>query len=84
MAIKISLGKYELPEPFEAFMEREIADNDFTVLPIAIPHAAALIRMPFFHRDPFDRLILALALVQAVPLASSDAAFDAYRVERYW
>ena len=84
IAIKISLDKYKLPEPFEAFMEREITGNDFVIIPIAISHAAALTRLPFFHRDPFDRLILAQALVERVPVISIDEAFDASGVERLW
>ncbi len=84
IAIKISLGKYKLPEPFQIFMEREIIENDFTIIPIAISHAATLTQLPFFHRDPFDRLILAQALVERVPVASIDEAFDAYGVERIW
>lgn len=84
IAIKISLGKYSLPEPYQVFMEREIAVNRFSVLPIEPRHTAALTSMPFHHRDPFDRLIIAQASVENVPVISGDAAFDAYGVTRLW
>lgn len=84
IAIKISIGKYSLPEPYQDFMEREIAVNRFRILPIQPSHTAALTNMPFHHRDPFDRLIMAQASVEKVPLVSGDEAFDAYAVVRLW
>ena len=84
VAIKVSLGKYALPESFEVFMEREIAAHDFRILHIAPKHAAALTTMPFHHRDPFDRLLIAQAVVEQIPIVSGDAAFDAYPITRLW
>jgi PIN domain nuclease of toxin-antitoxin system len=84
IAIKISLGKYELQEPFEVFMDREIGQNDFTVLPISVRHAAFLTDLPLLHRDPFDRLIVAQAIAEAIPLISGDKALDAYEIRRIW
>ena len=84
IAIKISLGKYELPEPYDVFIEREIATNDFHILPIAPKHTAVLITLPYHHRDPFDRLLIAQAIVEDIPIVSVDPAFDAYSVIRLW
>jgi PIN domain nuclease of toxin-antitoxin system len=84
IAIKISLNKYSLPEPYEVFLEREIAANDFRILPIEPKHTAALTAMPFHHRDPFDRLIVAQALVEKIAVVSADPAFDSYGVSRIW
>lgn len=84
IAIKISLGKYELPEAYEVFIEREIVTNDFHILPIEPRHTAALTILPFHHRDPFDRLLIAQAMVEHIPLLSIDAAFDGYPVARLW
>ena len=84
VAIKIRLGKYALPEPYQIFMEREIADNAFHVLPIEPRHTALLTTMPLHHRDPFDRLIVAQAIVEQVPVISTDVALDAYGVNRIW
>jgi PIN domain nuclease of toxin-antitoxin system len=84
IAIKVSLRKYELHEPFEVFIEREISINDFHILHIEPKHTAALTRMPFHHRDPFDRLLIAQAMVEQIPLVSADPAFDAYAITRLW
>lgn len=84
IAIKISLGKYILAEDFAGFMESQLAENDLTVLPITVAHAAVVATLPFHHRDPFDRLLIAQAMVESVPLLSSDPAFDLYPVTRMW
>lgn len=84
IAIKISLGKYALEEDFAAFWEREIADNHWTILPITVTHASVVATLPFHHRDPFDRLIVAQAVVEQMPVVSSDAALDAYPITRLW
>ncbi len=84
IAIKIRLGKYTLPQPFQGFMETQIADNDFRVLAIEPRHVAPLTTMPLHHRDPFDRLIVAQALVEDVPIVSIDSQLDAYGIKRLW
>lgn len=84
IAVKIALGKYTLPEPFAEFMARELAGNDMAILPIEISHTAQLTTLPFHHRDPFDRLIIAQALTEGLPLVSIDSQFDACGVERIW
>lgn len=84
IAIKIALKKYALPEPYEIFMEREIADNGFHVLSIEPKHTAVLTTLPMHHRDPFDRLIVAQAMVDAIPLVSADPQLDAYPIRRLW
>ena len=84
IAIKISVQKYALSQPYEAFMQQGIADNGFLILPIVPQHTAVLTTLPFYHRDPFDRLIIAQAMVEQVPVISGDAAFAAYPVTRIW
>jgi PIN domain nuclease of toxin-antitoxin system len=84
IAIKISLKKYTLTVPYEAFWRHGIEDNDFRLLPIEIAHAGALVDMPFHHKDPFDRLLVAQAKVENIPLVSNDPALDAYAVTRIW
>lgn len=84
IAIKISLGKYSLPEPYHVFMEREIAANSFVVLPIEPRRAAVVSNLPFHHRDPFDRLLVAQCLVEQIPLVSSDSLLDGYGISRLW
>jgi PIN domain nuclease of toxin-antitoxin system len=84
IAIKIGLRKYALPEPYQVFIEREIADNDFRVLPIEPKHTALLTTMPLHHKDPFDRLLVAQATVEGIPLVSADPQLDAYGITRIW
>src|SRR5438874_5031314 len=70
IAIKIRLGKYTLPEPYATFMERQIAGNDFHILHIEPRHTSVLTTLPFHHRDPFDRLLVAQAMVEGIPIVS--------------
>lgn len=84
IAIKISVKKYSLPEPYEVFMEREITANNFRILHIEPGHTAAVSKMPFHHRDPFDRLIVAQAMVEQIAVVSYDAVLDAYGITRLW
>ncbi len=84
IAIKISLGKYLLNQPFADFIEQELTKNEFSILPITIQHAAIVCTLPFHHRDPFDRLLIAQAIVDNIPMLSNDTAFDKYSVKRIW
>jgi PIN domain nuclease of toxin-antitoxin system len=84
IAIKVSIGKLDLGEPYRAFMRREIARNNFDILPISVDHAAAVSVLPFHHRDPFDRLLIAQSMIEEVLIISGDTAFDAYPVIRLW
>jgi PIN domain nuclease of toxin-antitoxin system len=84
IAIKLSLGKYVLKESFDEFLQHAIFDNGFQILPIEPRHVAALPGLPFHHKDPFDRLLAAQALVEDAHLASSDDVFDRYGVRRIW
>lgn len=84
IAIKISTGKYSLSQPYEDFMRNAIDANGFHYLHIEPRHTAALISLPYHHRDPFDRLMVAQAIVEQIPIVSNDAALDAYGVNRLW
>lgn len=84
IAIKIRLGKYHLQEPYPTFMQRGIFGNGFVVLPIEPGHTSVLTDLPLHHRDPFDRLLVAQAIVEGTPLVSQDIALDAYAITRLW
>ncbi len=84
IAIKYSLGKLDLPSPYEDFITQEILRNDVDVLSIQIPHLTVVSRLPFHHRDPFDRMLIAQSIVEDVPLLSADSIFDAYPIKRLW
>src|SRR5438046_1685441 len=63
-----------------ACLAREVAANHFGLLPISLEHAAAVEGLPFHHRDPFDRLLVAQAQTDGIAIVSGDAALDAYGV----
>lgn len=84
IAIKISIGKYALHEPYETFFDRAIRQNGFLIVPIEPRHTSALTTLPWHHRDPFDRLMVAQAMVESLTLVSTDAALDAYPIQRLW
>lgn len=84
IAIKISVGKYSVTVPYETFWRHGIEENGFGILPIEIRHTAALINLPFHHKDPFDRLLVAQAMSEAIPLVSGDTPLDAYAIQRIW
>jgi PIN domain nuclease of toxin-antitoxin system len=84
IAIKVSINKYVLAVPYEDFMRQGIEGNAFEILPIEPRHTAALVAMPHHHRDPFDRLLIAQALVEGIPIVSTDPQFDQYGVNRLW
>lgn len=84
IAIKVGLGKLTLGAPASVFLPRELAKNGFSLLAISLEHAAAVETLPPHHKDPFDRLLIAQARIEDVPIVSADAAFDPYGVTRLW
>ena len=84
MVIKVSLGRLTLAEPFGVLIPQQLSVSGIEILNIGIDHLAVLTTLPFHHRDPFDRLIIAQAIVEQYPIVSVDPAFDAYPVERLW
>ena len=84
IAIKVSLGKLTLAQPFDQFIPRQLQLNQIEVLAIELPHVAAVVAMPVHHRDPFDRLMAAQCQVEDFPIVSADFAFDAYSIRRIW
>jgi PIN domain nuclease of toxin-antitoxin system len=84
IGIKLSLGKLTLSLPFDTFMSQQLEQNNIELLDLKISHVAAITNLPFHHRDPFDRLIIAQAMVEQIPVVGLDLAFDSYPVVRLW
>lgn len=80
ITIKKTLGKLQFAEDFEEVM----ADEAFDLLPVTYPHLRRLADLPLLHRDPFDRLLIAQALAERVPVATADRNFAAYGVDIVW
>ncbi len=84
IAIKVGLKKLRLGEPAVTFLPRELAANKIDLLGIELAHATFVESLPPYHKDPFDRLLVAQAMVENLPLVSADAVFDRYGVTRLW
>lgn len=84
IAIKVSLGKLALPDPPEKYLPSQMAMNGFDTLEIAFRHTVGVARLPWHHRDPFDRLLAAQALEEKLPIVSRDIIFDSYGLARVW
>jgi len=84
MAIKVSSGKLNLVQPFETFIPQQMSLNGIGLLEILFPHTLVVATLPFHHRDPFDRLIIAQAMVEQIPIVSCDTKFDEYAITRLW
>jgi PIN domain nuclease of toxin-antitoxin system len=79
VSIKYSIGKLSLASDLEVWMDEVITMDDLNILPILESHLLKSAKLPFVHRDPFDRLILAQSLVEGIHLLSLDSVFDEYR-----
>jgi PIN domain nuclease of toxin-antitoxin system len=84
IAIKVGLKKLDLGEPATTFLPRELATNHFDLLGIELRHATFVESLPLHHRDPFDRMLVAQAMIEAMPVVSVDGALDPYGVRRLW
>jgi PIN domain nuclease of toxin-antitoxin system len=84
IAIKARLRKLDLGEAASSYLPREIAKNHFELLPISLDHATMVEKLAHHHRDPFDRLLVAQAIIEGTPLASTDTIFDQYGIARIW
>ena len=80
IAVKASRRQLRLPEPLAV----TIATDDFAELPLTIKHAERLAILPLHHRDPFDRVLIAQALVEGATVVTHDRAFEAYGVPVIW
>jgi PIN domain nuclease of toxin-antitoxin system len=84
VAIKVSLKKLDLGSPFPGFIHQNMVRNNFELLQISEEHLAGVVDLPFHHKDPFDRLLVAQAMTETIPLVSADSALDAYSINRIW
>jgi PIN domain nuclease of toxin-antitoxin system len=83
IAIKMTIGKLTLPIAFHE-LEQKLVKDGFHILQIASSHIIKYTELSLHHRDPFDRLLIAQAIVENLPILGDDSAFDAYLVKRIW
>jgi PIN domain nuclease of toxin-antitoxin system len=84
IAIKVHIGKLNIIDPYPDLIDSLWTVYKFQILPILPEHTARLIGLPDHHRDPFDRLLIAQALVENLSVVSADATLDLYGVTRVW
>jgi PIN domain nuclease of toxin-antitoxin system len=84
IAIKVSLNKLTLPDNYERFIPQQITLNNIEILTITFEHLTVVSRLPFHHRDPFDRLLIAQSMSENFQIVSVDTQFDRYGVSRKW
>ena len=81
IAIKHALGKLQLPEPPEDYIPSLMKRTGMTPLPVLHRHALRVASLPPHHGDPFDRLLIAQAQLEQVPVLTADSAFRRYDVD---
>jgi PIN domain nuclease of toxin-antitoxin system len=84
LAIKQGQGKITLSPGLRPWLDGSIADLGLSILPITVTYAERYAVLPAHHKDPFDRMLIAQALVDGLAVVGVDAAFDAYGVTRIW
>ena len=84
IAIKASVGKLELPQPPEKFVAEQISRNALDVLPIHLRHALGIHGLPDHHRDLFDRLLIAQAVVENFAILTADPLVTKYPIQTIW
>jgi PIN domain nuclease of toxin-antitoxin system len=80
ISIKVSIGKLYLTIPVREFLSRQIELNGLIVLPITLEHVTKVSELPFHHKDPFDRLLIAQSMIEDIPILSSDSVFEQYGI----
>ena len=84
IAIKTSLGRLTLGRPFEELIPEQLILNRIEILPIGLDDLGEVVKLPFHHRDPFDRLIIAQAVRKELPIVGKDGEFAIYPVRLIW
>jgi PIN domain nuclease of toxin-antitoxin system len=84
IAVKLSLEKLKLPRPFDEVFPQQLEVNGFELLPISCAQLNQLAALPFHHRDPFDRLLIAQALADGMTVVTRDLEFSKYPAKILW
>ena len=86
IVIKAKMGRFKMPGDLASFLNQQITTNYFQILPVEMVHALHVYELPDHpgHKDPFDRLLVAQALSEDMPVISADGLLDQYGIERIW
>lgn len=84
ITLKHHIGKLQKAAPFARDHARMLAELAWTPLPVSIEHASLAGSLDISHKDPFDRLLIAQARIEGVPLVSNEKLFDQFGIKRIW
>jgi PIN domain nuclease of toxin-antitoxin system len=84
IATKYEIGRLKLPGTPADLLDRLTEELDLTILPIDVSDALKSATLPWHHRDPFDRLIIAQAIIHDVPILTSDKRIAQYSIPVFW
>ncbi len=84
VAVKAAKGRIDLPSDLDAYVEDRLRRYRWAALPIDERHVVRAARLPMIHADPFDRMLVAQAQLEAMPILTTDAALTRYDVETIW
>jgi PIN domain nuclease of toxin-antitoxin system len=84
IAIKTRLGKYKLPQSPDRYLPKKLAQQGIRPLQVTLEHSLKVASLPLHHHDPFDRLLIAQAIVEKMVILTSDRVFAKYPVEVLW
>ena len=84
MQIKVQLGKMKLKMPLGNLIESQKRDNEVEILPITTDHILALDNLPFYHKDPFDRMLIAQSIAENFAIVTVDPEFAEYSANLLW
>ena len=84
IALKVRIGKLQLPDETKEYVASGVKDFDMKPLPLYLHHALRVAELPLHHRDPFDRLLIAQAQAEGLPLMTADPRVAKYDLEIIW
>jgi PIN domain nuclease of toxin-antitoxin system len=84
ISIKMSLGKLSLKNGWVRLFEKEMKINTIQMLPLEITHCEQVSKLPFHHRDPFDRMLISQAMVEEMAIMTGDGQFSGYGIPLVW
>lgn len=84
IAIKAQLGKLKLPDNAPQFVMTQLAINAIEILPVQLNHALHVYTLPMYHRDPFDRMLIAQSQLEELPIITADPQLSSYAVTIIW
>ena len=84
LSLKLRLGKLGFPEPPARYIPKRLGQQGILTLSVTPTHALAVYDLPSHHTDPFDRLLIAQALIEGLVILTADRAFEKYQPQLVW